>query len=180
MLDILDVISNVETIYNTNSSLSVLKDFERVLDELDMYVYENWEDGELVEGPKVERHWITASFMWPLKKMPNPEAAKRLIDYDCKVKYRKSNLVVPRQVKQPDDFRPGTKKGKIDHEPIWVVEITMPKTLVADIFNGYMNKMRDDYRITGGDEEAAAAPAEAADTTAVAMEQPAKGMPNAM
>ena len=26
---------------------TVLKDFERVLDELDLYVYKNWEDGEL-------------------------------------------------------------------------------------------------------------------------------------
>ena len=65
MRDILDVIKNIDDLYENNTSLAVLKDFERVLDELDMYVYENWEDGELAYGPQVDRHWITAAFMWP-------------------------------------------------------------------------------------------------------------------
>jgi len=45
--DILDVIRNIQDLYENNSSLAVLKDFERVLEEMDVYVYENWEDGEL-------------------------------------------------------------------------------------------------------------------------------------
>ena len=74
MRDILDVIKNVETIYNNNSSLAVLKDFERVLDEMDIYVYKNWQDGELAPGPKIDRHWVTCEFMWPYEKMPDPIA----------------------------------------------------------------------------------------------------------
>jgi hypothetical protein len=46
MHDILDVIRNIQDLYENNSSLAVLKDFERVLDEMDMYAYENWENGE--------------------------------------------------------------------------------------------------------------------------------------
>lgn len=147
MHDILDVIQNIDSIYSTNSSLSVLKDFERVLDEMDLYVYKHWIDGELIEGPTVDRHWITASFMWPRKKMPDPNGVKRLIDYDCKIKYKKTFLIVPRKIRTPDDIRPGTKKGKLDHKPIWVVEITMPKKLVSDTFNGYMSRMKDDMGI---------------------------------
>ena len=71
MLDIIDVIKNTKDIYGANTSLSILKDFERVLDELDLYVYENWEDGELVEGPIVNRYTVECSFMWPYEKMPN-------------------------------------------------------------------------------------------------------------
>ena len=52
MADILDIIENINTIYNSNSSLAILKDYERVFDELDMYVFENWRDGELVSGPQ--------------------------------------------------------------------------------------------------------------------------------
>jgi hypothetical protein len=33
--------------YESNTAFGVLKDFERVLDEFDLYVYANWEDGEL-------------------------------------------------------------------------------------------------------------------------------------
>lgn len=163
MLDILEIIKNVNTIYTTNSNLSVLKDFERVLDELDLYVYSNWEDGELVSGPHVERHWITASFMWPKDKMPDPMGGKRLLDYGCQVKYEKTFLVEPRQVKDPDDLRPGTKKGKLDRKPVWVVKITMPKKLASDMFNGYMNKMKENMGI-GRTEGVQAAPAEASDS----------------
>lgn len=166
MRDILDVIKNVESIYSTNSSLSTLKDFERVLDEMNMYVYKNWQDGELAEGPVVERHWIKASFMWPRDKMPDPMAAKRLLEYGCKVRYEKTHLLEPRKIKTPDDFRPGTRKGKLDRLPVWLVEITMPKKLVTEIFNGYMTKMKESMGIGGG--RADAAPAQPADQAAVA------------
>ena len=172
MLDILEVIKNVESIYNTNTNLSVLKDFERVLDEMDMYVYKNWEDGELVSGPHVDRHWIKASFMWPKDKMPDPMGGKRLLDYGCRVNYEKTYLVEPRKVETHDDLRPGTQKGKLDRKPVWVVEIIMPKKLAADIFNGYMTKMKETLGI-GRTEGAQSAPAESADTAAAAAAAPA-------
>ena len=48
MTDIKDIITNIQQIYGSNDSLNMLKDFERVLDELDVYVYDNWIDGEIV------------------------------------------------------------------------------------------------------------------------------------
>ena len=83
------VIKNIESIYESNSAFNVLKDLERVLDELDIYVYKNWEDGELAEGPAIDRHGVTAKFMWPHDKMPDPEGGKRLLDYACKIGYEK-------------------------------------------------------------------------------------------
>lgn len=145
--DILDIIENIDTIYSNNSSLAVLKDFERVLDEMDLYVYKNWIDGELVKGPIVERYWVTSSFMWPYDKMPDPTGGKRLLDYGCKVTYKKDVLIEPRKIESADDIRPGTKKGKLDQKPIWIVEITLPKKLVSDIFKGYMTKLRDQMGI---------------------------------
>jgi hypothetical protein len=160
--DILDVIRNIQDLYENNSSLAVLKDFERVLDEMDMYVYENWEDGELAYGPKVDRHWITAGFMWPKDKMPNPIAAKRLTELGCKVLYQKSHLVEPRKIKTESDLRPGTKKGKLDRHPIWIVEIQMPKTVAFDIYRGYMDKLKNESQSSieqGGGTPPPAAPA---------------------
>jgi len=162
MHDILEVIKNVESLYNSNTALSALKDFERVLSEMNMYVYKNWIDGELASGPIVERHWIKASFMWPQDKMPDPMAAKRLLEYGCQVKYEKSNLLEPRKIKSPDDFRPGTRKGKLDQTPIWIVEISMPKKLVEDTFNGYMTKLREDMGL-GNKDKAQSAPASVSD-----------------
>lgn len=140
MQDVLDIIKNIESIYDSNTSFQVLKDFEKVLDELDIYVYKNWKEGELCEGPKIDRHWVTCCFMWPQDEMPDPQGGKRLLDYDCKVSYSKSHLIVPRKIEEPDDIRPGTKKGKLDRNPIWIVKIKMPKKLIADIYTGYRDE----------------------------------------
>lgn len=140
MEDIYDLIKNVEQVYDSNTSFQVLKDFERVLDQLDLYVYKNWADGELLEGPQIDRHWITCRFMWDREKMPDPMGGKRLVDYDCKIGYQKTHIITPRKIRKPDDIRPGTKKGKLDKKPIWVVEIQMPKKLIADIYNSYADE----------------------------------------
>jgi hypothetical protein len=176
MRDIIEIIQNTEAIYSNNSSLGALKDFERVLDEMDMYVYKNWRDGELAEGPIIDRHWISASFMWPREQMPDPMAAKRLLDYGCKIKYERTHLIQPRKVEGPDDFRPGTRKGKLDRTPVWLVEICMPKKLVEDTFNGYMNRMREDLGI-GRTQKVDAAPAQPADTMAAGMAPAAPAAP---
>jgi|TARA_R110000822_G_scaffold125740_2_gene260716 hypothetical protein len=136
MQDIYDIVKNIEGIYDSNTSFQVLKDFERVLDELDIYVYANWEDGELAEGPVIDRHWVTCSFMWDRNKMPDPMGGQRLLDYDCKVFMGKDYVIKPRKIRSQDDIRPGSKKGKLDREPIWVVKIQMPKKLIADIYSG--------------------------------------------
>ena len=57
--DIKDIIQNTKDIYMTDSALASLLDFERVLDELDLYVFSNWKKGELVEGPINEKYFIT-------------------------------------------------------------------------------------------------------------------------
>jgi len=140
MHDILDVIKNIQTLSENNSAFKTLKDFERVIDELDIYVFKNWLEGELVAGPDVSRYYVKCSFMWPRDEMPDPEGGKRLYDYGCQVVYKKEHVMVPRKIKHPSDFRPGTKKGKIDAHPVWIVEITMPKKLMQDVFTGKENQ----------------------------------------
>lgn len=137
MQDIKDVIKAVENVYDNDTSFTILKDFERVLDELNLYVYDNWIDGELASGPEIMRHFVTCTFMWPRDKMPDPDGGKRLIDYGCKVFYKKDVYIYPRKVLKQDDYRPGTKKGKLDQLPIWLVTIRMPKELIRTIYSGY-------------------------------------------
>ena len=143
MASIKDVISNIEQIYGSNNSLNLLKDFERVVDELDLYVFENWMDGELVQGPKEDRYFIECTFMWPKDSMPEPAGGKRLLEYGCKVSYAETAMARVRKIKTPDDIRPGTRKGKIDYDPIWMVKIKMPKTLMKNIDRGYHNLDRN-------------------------------------
>jgi len=147
MADIKDIINNIEQIYGSNNSLNILKDFERVIDELDIYVFDNWIDGELVAGPKESRYFVECTFMWPKNRMPEPKGGMRLLDYGCKVQWGETILTKVRKIKTPDDIRPGTRKGKIDMDPIWLVKIQMPKKLMHDINRGYRaldkNKVED-------------------------------------
>ena len=64
MQDIKDVIKTIENVYDNDTAFTILKDFERVLDELNPYVYDNWMDGELADGPEILRHFVTAILMW--------------------------------------------------------------------------------------------------------------------
>ena len=136
MHDVLDIIRNVQSLYAVGPTLTILKDFERVLDELDVYVFANWEEGELLSGPVDSRHFVTCSFMWPADKMPDPSGGKRLLDRGCKVTYAKDELLKPREIKSPEDYRPGTVKGKIDAHDIWVVQVKMPKELIGNFKHG--------------------------------------------
>ena len=45
MQDTVDIIKTIQNVYENDPVFSVLKDYERVLDELGLYVYDNWEDG---------------------------------------------------------------------------------------------------------------------------------------
>lgn len=131
-----DVINNTKEISMSDSALSTLMDFERVIDELDIYVFKNWKQGELVAGPVYEKYFVTCTFMWPKSKMPDPRGGERLLEYDCKINWREDELEYPVKVKSPDDFKPGTKVPRLGKAPIWLVEITMPKKLMFEIERG--------------------------------------------
>jgi hypothetical protein len=134
-----DVIENTKEIFMTDSSLSTLLDFERVLDELDLYVFAHWKEGELVEGPVYEKYFVTCTFMWPYKLMPDPRGGERLLDYDCEVYYSKDTLEYPIKVENPDDYEPGTKMPKLGKKPVWLVTVVMPKKLMQEIQQGSLD-----------------------------------------
>jgi len=134
--DYWQVAENIRDIYMSEGSLLTLLDFERVLDELDLYAFKNWQIGELVSGPDIGKYRVTCIFMWPERLMPDPRGARRLLPFDCEVKYKKTSMKVPMKVENPSDFRPGTHKARLAEKKIWLVEITMPKALMSDIRTG--------------------------------------------
>lgn len=136
MIEIADNVKNIKKIYMSDSSLSMLLDFERVLDSLDLYTFPNWLYGELVEGPTVSRYWVKCTFMWPYNLMPDPNGAKRLSPYGAKITFETTTIKVPVKINSPDDYRDGSKKGKLVDAKIWLVSIMLPKHLMAEIKQG--------------------------------------------
>jgi hypothetical protein len=144
-MELKDALNNTKKIYMSDSSLNMLLDFERVLDELDLFSFENWLDGELVTGPNIEKYWVECSFMWPRSKMPDPRGAARLLPYGCKITYAKDTIKIPVKIETPNDFRPGTRKGKMVAVPVWIINIRMPQELVSDIESGSLEIASEEY-----------------------------------
>ena len=134
--DYWQVAENIRDIYMSEGSLLTLLDFERVLDELDLYAFKNWQIGELVSGPDIGKYRVTCIFMWPERLMPDPRGARRLLPFDCEVKFKRTAMKVPMKIEDPSDYRPGTKKARLIEKKIWLVSITMPKALMSNIRTG--------------------------------------------
>jgi hypothetical protein len=134
--DYWQVADNIRDIYMSEGSLTTLLDFERVLDEVDIYAFKNWELGELVAGPDIGKYRVTCTFMWPEKLMPDPRGGRRLLPFDCEVSYMKKDIKIPVKITDPSDYRSGTKKAKLITKQVWLVEIVMPKALMNDIRTG--------------------------------------------
>jgi hypothetical protein len=135
-VDYVSIIDTVKGIFTSDGSMNTLLDFERVLDESDLYAYRNWELGELVQGPNIKRYTVSCIFMWPYKLMPNPKGARRLVAIGCKVKFAKSEVEVPVEVKDYDDYVAGTRYPKMSPKKVWFVYIEIPKDLLDDIKEG--------------------------------------------
>ena len=130
------VAENIRDIYMSEGSLLTLLDFERVLDELDLYAFQNWNKGELVQGPDITRYKVSCIFMWPENLMPDPRGGRRLLPFDCEVKFKKTNMKIPIKVEEPSDYQPGTHTARLVEKKVWLVEITIPKNLISDIRTG--------------------------------------------
>ena len=145
--DYWQVADNIRDIYMSEGSLTTLLDFERVLDEVDIYAFRNWEIGELVAGPDIGKYRVTCTFMWPLKMMPDPRGGRRLLAFDCEVEYTKKEIKIPIKITDPSDYRPGTKKAKLMTRDVWLVSITMPKALMNDIRTGSIEMEDQDIEL---------------------------------
>ena len=74
--------------------------------------------------------------MWPYKLMPDPSGAKRLAAVGCNIAFGKGKIKVPIEVKDYEDFVPGTRYPKGVEKKVWFVEIEIPLELMDDIKEG--------------------------------------------
>jgi hypothetical protein len=135
-IDFISIVDTIKNIYMSDGAMNTLLDFERVLDEADVYAFRNWINGELVQGPEIGRYSCTCTFMWPYALMPDPRATIRLANVGCNVKMLKSQLEVPIAVTSYEDFQSGSRYPKMKERQVWFMQIEIPFELMDDIKEG--------------------------------------------
>lgn len=107
--------------------LDTLLEFERTLDNAELFAYKNWILGELVEGPIIQRYWYKTVWMFPYAMMPDPNGGLRLTKLGAKVNFRKGVFKKPVKVTGPQDWRdPESKRAKMGEHDVWLVTIELP------------------------------------------------------
>ena len=126
MIDPQNIKDTINSIYDGNSKLDMLLEFEGVLDNLHLYAYKNWSKGEVVAGPDISRYWIDVTLMYPKEFMPDPEGALRLTKHGCYVYFQKETYIVSIPIKEPEDLETndrGERKPKKAEKDVWLVYI---------------------------------------------------------
>lgn len=133
------------TIFKSKTLLTILLEIEGMLDKLDMYVFENWIEGEIVDGPNVSKYWIDLTLMYKREQMPDPEAITRLTEHNIKVFYKKDVLEQPKKIEDPEDLEidlqdptaPGYNKRRAKTEtiPIWLVKLEIPRQFIDEYYS---------------------------------------------
>tara|TARA_B110000211_G_scaffold188160_1_gene213895 strand:- start:230 stop:862 length:633 start_codon:yes stop_codon:yes gene_type:complete len=130
------IVDTIKNIYMSDGSMNTLLDFERVLDDADVYAFKNWINGELVQGPEIGRYMCSCTFMWPYTLMPDPKATLRLAAIGCNVKMMKGQLEVPIAITSYEDFQSGSRYPKMKENQVWFMQIEIPFDLMDDIKEG--------------------------------------------
>lgn len=121
---------DLEKLQESPNLLDILLQMEDVLDQMDVYVFDNWLKGEVVEGPIVRRYWLDMTLKYPFKSMPDPRAALRLLKHGVRVDYEKA-----RATDDGKDHKTVEEKDKDVEEKdmYWLLRVSIPRRLVVQI-----------------------------------------------
>jgi hypothetical protein len=137
----------IKRLSDSVSLTDILIQMESFLDDLDIYVFKNWFDGELADGPIVERHWVSMALKYDYKNMPDPEGGIRLLKYGAIVKFTKTQEEDTEDTKEQDirDINSRLAYGTINDaenaidqpkpklKTIWLVTIKIPRHFIEEL-----------------------------------------------
>lgn len=130
---------DLEKLQESPNLLDILLQMEDVLDQMDIYVFDNWLKGEIAAGPTVRRYWLDMTLRYPFKDMPDPRAALRLLKHGVRVDYQKARVSDddPKKAakgdKDPTPVDDDDKKEYKDEELCWLLKVSIPRRLVVQI-----------------------------------------------
>lgn len=84
-----DILNNdfINRLDDSSSLVDILINVENFLDSMDLYVFKNWFNGEIVDGPNISKYWVSLSLFYNFDDMPDPDGALMLEEHGAKVVY---------------------------------------------------------------------------------------------
>lgn len=165
----MDINNNFLTkLSDSESLIDVLIQLENFIDNLDIYAFKNWLEGEVIDGPQIKKYWVGMTLLYDYDKMPDPEGAVVLEKHQAKVSYSLRNIentdITKNSIQMPDiqvltdlesqqrvygnmsieadEYKvPRTKK-------VWIIEILVPR-----IFIDELNSLNNDVYDSSSEDE---------------------------
>lgn len=128
----LNSLENIKKLFTRKSLLDVAIQIENFFDSMNLYVYPNWFEGELVAGPDLKRYWVNVTLKYDYDQMPDPKGAVVLNNVGVITKYEQTIEKDPMTVRKPDDYAPGTHKPKLEDKKIWLVSLQIPRRVIDE------------------------------------------------
>ncbi len=125
----------ITRLYKNSNLLDIAIQIEDFMDNLDIYVFENWIDGEIVDGPNVARYWVDMTILFPIDQMPDPEGGARLIKHGAEVVYKKAfrKEQVVKQRKESDLKTGPAARPEFEENEVWLVGIKVPRKFIEEL-----------------------------------------------
>jgi hypothetical protein len=133
---------DIEHLNDSPYILDILVKMEDVLDTMDVYVFKNWIDGEVVEGPVIRRYWADMTLKYPYEKMPDPRAGFRLLKHGIRVDFSNVKEEDGAHVPAPDNDDEDEKK-----KTFWLVRISIPRRLIVEIGADQLSYYEDEIDV---------------------------------
>ena len=144
-----DVRGTVQKLFDDSGLMDILLGVEEYFDNADLYVFQGWIDGEIVEGPVVSKYWVEVTLKYDMDKMPDPRGAYLFENQGTKIMVRQDvERVIPKYAKDMDDLDIESGKVKEEKVPVILIKFVIPRRLV-DAASVEEYKLLDDMEETG-------------------------------
>lgn len=145
-----DVRGTVQKLFDDSGLMDILLGVEEYFDNADLYVFQGWIDGEIVEGPVVSKYWVEVTLKYDLDKMPDPRGAYLFENQGTKIMVRQDvERVIPKYAKDMDDLDIESGKVKEEKVPVILIKFVIPRRLVDAASVEEYKLLDDDMEETG-------------------------------
>ena len=145
-----DVRGTVQKLFDDSGLMDILLGVEEYFDNADLYVFQGWIDGEIVEGPVVSKYWVEVTLKYDLDKMPDPRGAYLFENQGTKIMVRQDvERVIPKYAKDMDDLDIESGKVKEEKVPVILIKFVIPRRLVEAASVEEYKLLDDDMEETG-------------------------------